>query len=68
VIDLGCVPLAEGAQLEDLGFGEDFELLAAVADPGSFAEIGRCEVGGGVVLWHEGAPVELGGWDHFQSA
>jgi thiamine-monophosphate kinase len=68
VIDLGRVPLAKDAQLEDLGFGEDFELLAAVSDPGRFTEIGRCEVGGGVVLWHEGAPVELGGWDHFRSA
>ena len=68
VIDLGHVPLARGAQLEDLGFGEDFELLAAVAEPGRFTEIGRCEAGGGVVLWHEGSPVELGGWDHFGSA
>ncbi|HEX9350420.1 MAG TPA: thiamine-phosphate kinase [Gaiellaceae bacterium] len=68
VIDLGRVPLAKDAQLEDLGFGEDFELLAAVGDPGRFTEIGRCEVGGGVVLWHEGSPVELGGWNHFQSA
>jgi thiamine-monophosphate kinase len=68
VIELGRVPLGESAELEDLGFGEDFELLAAVSDPGRFTEIGRCEVGGGVVLWHEGAPVELGGWDHFQSA
>jgi thiamine-monophosphate kinase len=68
VIDLGRVPLAKGAQLEDLGFGEDFELLAAVAGRSRFTEIGRCEVGGGVVLWHEGSPVELRGWDHFQSA
>jgi len=68
VIDLGRVPLAKDAQLEDLGFGEDFELLAAVGDPGRFTEIGRCEVGGGVMLWHEGSPVELGGWDHFRSA
>ncbi len=68
VIDLDHVPLAEGARLEDLGFGEDFELLAAVADPGRFTEIGRCEVGAGVTLWHEGSPVELGGWDHFASA
>ncbi len=68
VIDLDRVPLAEGALLEDLGYGEDFELLAAVADPGRFTEIGRCEVGAGVVLWHEGSPVELGGWDHFDPA
>jgi thiamine-monophosphate kinase len=65
VIDLARVPLAEGAQLEDLGFGEDFELLAAVEGPGRFSEIGRCEVGHGVVLLHQGQPVSLGGWDHF---
>jgi thiamine-monophosphate kinase len=65
VIDLDRVPLAEGAELEDLAFGEDFELLAAVEEPGRFSEIGRCEVGHGVVLLHKGQPVSLGGWDHF---
>ena len=30
VIDLDAVPLAPGATLDDLGFGEDYELLAAV--------------------------------------
>ena len=65
VVDLDRVPLADGATLEDLSFGEDFELLAAVAEPGRFAEVGRCEVGAGVVLWHAGSRVELGGWDHF---
>jgi thiamine-monophosphate kinase len=68
VIDLDRVPLADGATLEDLSFGEDFELLAAVVEPGSYAEIGRCEVGAGAVFWHAGSPVELGGWDHFDSA
>ena len=29
-IELDRVPLAEGAELDDLGFGEDYELLAAV--------------------------------------
>ena len=33
VIDLERVPLADGATLDDLGFGEDYELLAAVAEP-----------------------------------
>ena len=33
--------------LDDLGFGEDYELLAAVADPGGFTVIGRCEEGEG---------------------
>jgi thiamine-monophosphate kinase len=68
VIQLERVPLAEGAELTDLGFGEDFELLAAVEDPGRFAEIGRCEPGAGVSLELEGRPFELGGWDHFRRA
>ena len=33
VIELERVPLAAGAELDDLGFGEDYELLAAVDDP-----------------------------------
>ncbi|MDQ4030476.1 MAG: thiamine-phosphate kinase [Actinomycetota bacterium] len=60
VIDVERVPLAPGATVADLGFGEDYELLAAVADPDGFAVIGRCEEGEGVEL-----PFELGGWDHF---
>ncbi|HET7856308.1 MAG TPA: thiamine-phosphate kinase [Gaiellaceae bacterium] len=66
VLNLERVPLAEGAEIDDLGFGEDFELLAAVDEPGRFTEIGRCEPGKGVVLLFEGKPVELGGWDHFR--
>jgi thiamine-monophosphate kinase len=65
VVELERVPLAEGATLEDLAFGEDYELLAAVEDPGRFTEIGRCEVGDGVVLLLGGKPIDLGGWDHF---
>lgn len=65
VIHLEQVPLAEGANVEDVGFGEDYELLAAVEDPGELVQIGRCEEGSGVSLLHEGRPVELGGWDHF---
>jgi thiamine-monophosphate kinase len=57
VIDLDRVPLAEGAELTDLGFGEDFELLATVPDPGRFHEIGRCEEGSGV------EPDLPAGWD-----
>ena len=64
VIDLERVPLA--GELEDLGFGEDFELLAATPDPLDFAVIGRCEDGEGVELRLAGEPVELGGWDHFR--
>jgi thiamine-monophosphate kinase len=64
-IDLERVPLAEGAELADLGFGEDFELLAATQDTLGFPEIGRCDAGEGVVLLRDGEPFELGGWDHF---
>ena len=66
VVELECVPLAEGAELADVGFGEDYELLAAVAEPGRFTAIGRCEEGEGVVLTLNGEPYELGGWEHFR--
>jgi len=64
VIDLERIPLANGSSIDDLGFGEDYELLAAVADPAGFAEIGRCEEGTGVVLLR-GTPVELPRYEHF---
>jgi thiamine-monophosphate kinase len=66
VVELERVPLAEGAELDDLGFGEDYELLAAVERPGRFAVVGRCERGKGVLLTLEGEPYELGGWQHFR--
>jgi thiamine-monophosphate kinase len=66
VIDLERVPLAPQAAVADLGFGEDYELLAATTDPLGFAEIGRCVEGEGVELLLEGEPVELGGWEHFR--
>ena len=65
VIELEQVPLAHGAAIADLGFGEDYELLAATPDPLDFAEIGRCVQGEGVELRLEGEFVELGGWEHF---
>jgi thiamine-monophosphate kinase len=65
VIELERVPLARGATLDDVGFGEDFELLAAVEDPGQLAAIGRCEEGDGVELLLHGEPYRLGGWQHF---
>jgi thiamine-monophosphate kinase len=65
VIDLDAVPLADGATVEDAGFGEDFELLAAVTDPQGFAVVGRVEEGQGVVTLRRGAPYELRGWEHF---
>jgi len=66
VVDLERVPLAEGAELADLGFGEDYELLAALPNGNApFVEIGRCEEGEGVELRLEGEPAELGGFEHF---
>jgi thiamine monophosphate kinase len=67
VIELARVPLADGALLDDVGFGEDFELLAATADADSFDVIGRVEAGEGVELLLDGEPYELGGWQHFSS-
>ncbi len=67
VVDLERVPLADGAELEDLSFGEDYELLATLADPGRLTAIGRCEEGEGVQLLLHGQPVELRGWEHFAS-
>jgi thiamine-monophosphate kinase len=65
VVELEKVPLAEGATLDDAGFGEDYELLAAVDERGRFTEIGRVEAGEGVELLLEGRPYPLSGWEHF---
>ena len=65
VVELEQVPLAPGATTDDLGFGEDYELLAATPDPLDFAVIGRCEEGTGIEIRREGEPVPLSGWDHF---
>jgi thiamine-monophosphate kinase len=59
VLDLDRVPLAEGATVDDLGFGEDYELLAAVGDADGFAVIGHVEAGEGV------EPNILPGYEHF---
>lgn len=67
VIDLDTVP--RDGELDDLGFGEDFELLAAVPDEAlslGFPVIGRCEEGEGVLLLHEGEPYDLPGYEHFR--
>ncbi len=60
-IDLEAVPLA--GTLEDLSFGEDFELLATLPSDslllGELTVIGRCEEGEGV------SPPELRGYEHF---
>ena len=65
-IELEQVPLAEGATVDDLGFGEDYELLAATPDALGFAVIGRCEEGEGVEIRRNGEPVDLAGWEHFR--
>jgi thiamine-monophosphate kinase len=65
-IDLERVPLADGAVLDDLGFGEDYELLATTPDPLGFPAIGRVEEGEGVELTLRGEPCSLGGWEHFR--
>jgi thiamine-monophosphate kinase len=64
-IDLERVPLADGATVDDLAFGEDFELLAATADPGDLAVIGLVEQGEGVELRLNREPYELRGYEHF---
>ena len=60
-IDVAAVP--SGGTIDDLSFGEDFELLATLPSNslllGEFAVIGRCEEGQGV------SPPELRGYEHF---
>jgi thiamine-monophosphate kinase len=65
LIDLEHVPLADGATQDDLGFGEDYELLAATPDALGFTAIGRCADGEGVQIRLHGEPVNLSGWEHF---
>ena len=65
-IDLDRVPLAPGATVDDLAFGEDYELLAATPDGLGFPVIGRCTEGAGVALTLDGEPYALTGWEHFR--
>jgi thiamine-monophosphate kinase len=71
VVDLDRVPLAEGATIDDLGFGEDFELLAAIGPDDPIAQdlnqMGVCESGEGVEVLLHGEPYALEGWDHFKT-
>ena len=78
VIELERVPVAEGvaAVAERVGtrvwelacgFGEDYELLAAV-EPGDARAVGRCEDGSGVELRLHGEAIDVAGWDHFGRA
>jgi thiamine-monophosphate kinase len=64
-IELERVPLAPGAELDDLGFGEDYELLATTPDPLGFPVIGRVGEGEGVEITLGGEPYSLGAWEHF---
>jgi thiamine-monophosphate kinase len=66
VLDVERVPLADGATVDDLAFGEDYELLATTSDPLGFPVIGRCEEGSGVDVLLGGRPIELAGWEHFR--
>src|SRR6266516_1849451 len=63
--DLLVITGPPGATQDDLGFGEDYELLAATPEPLDYAVIGRCEEGTGVEIRLGGSPVTLTGWDHF---
>ena len=66
VIELDRVPLAEGATVDDLGFGEDYELLAAVAGPGGAR--GRRPRRGGRRRRARCSPASRTrsrGWEHF---
>jgi thiamine-monophosphate kinase len=65
-IELERVPLAEGAELDDLGFGEDYELLATTPDPLDFPVVGRVAEGEGLELTLGGEPYSLAGWEHFR--
>ena len=65
-VELEDVPLAPGAELDDVGFGEDYELLATTRDPLDFPVIGRVEEGEGVELTLRGEPYSLAGWEHFR--
>ena len=66
VVELDRVPLAPGANIDHLGFGEDFELLAAVTDPADYPVVGRVEEGSGVELLLHGEPFALSGWEHYK--
>jgi thiamine-monophosphate kinase len=79
VVELERVPVAAGvAEVAErlgrdvyelaCGFGEDYELLAAVAEPGNLTVVGRCEEGEGVAMLRNGKPARLTGWDHFRES
>ena len=73
VIDAEAVPRAaridEVAALPFWTYGEDYELLAALAprdaEAFGFPVIGRCEEGAGVEVGSRGRALAATGWDHF---
>jgi thiamine-monophosphate kinase len=65
-IELESLPLAAGAEVDDVGFGEDYELLATTPDSLGYAVVGGVEEGEGVALTLRGEPYSLGGWEHFR--
>ena len=68
VVDLDSVPLAPRAELQDLSFGEDYELLVSLDAPSvDVTAIGHVEAGEGVVFLSGGESVALAGWEHFGS-
>ena len=79
VIELERVPVADGVRevAERLGmpawelacgFGEDYELLAAVDEAGPYDVVGWCSEGAGLEIRAAGELVDVSGWDHFQRA
>jgi thiamine-monophosphate kinase len=65
VVELERIPCADGVTpAEAAAGGEDYELLAAVGDPGRFTVVGRCEAGAGTVFLLDGEEVQLQGFDH----
>ena len=71
VIEVGRLPRADGATVEQAATGgEDYELLAALPPdaepPVPVTTVGRLTEGADVVLLDAtGAPLALTGWDHF---
>ena len=74
VIDVDALPLAP--RIGEVGedpfwtFGEDYELLAALAprdaDALPYTVVGRCEEGSGVSTLRGGQPYSVTGWEHFR--
>ena len=66
VIELDRVPLAAGATIDDLGFGEDYELLAASPEPRRLpGDRPRRGGRGRRAAASTASRTTLGGWEHF---